>query len=148
MPIIIKRPDLEPKHEVYEYDKIVGVIVLVFVGLWIVADILGILLLGTIEGFVVKYAPELKEDVAEINDPGRARLCSRRSVSAHGTSLGHRHPKTASNTVSGWCIPPRSRSDRQQAPTDETLFAESGVCIGSDGLLQLAVVRSNRPKPH
>lgn len=52
MPIIIHRPDLEPLGEVYPYDKVLGVIMIVLVGLWIAGDIIMALLVGSVAGFM------------------------------------------------------------------------------------------------
>jgi len=54
MPIVIHRPDLEPQGEVYPYDKVLGVIVIVLVALWIVGDIIMALVVGSVTGFMAR----------------------------------------------------------------------------------------------
>ncbi len=148
MPIIIKRPDLEPKRETYEYDKIVGVIILVVVGLWIVADILGILLLGTIEGFVVKYAPDLKEDLAEVNT-----LVALAFLKTFG--FGAWYALCGIGIRNGlkygfWLVYPASIALLivNKLPTDETLFAESVFALVAMGYCSWRLFGKTEPKPH
>lgn len=69
MPIIIHRPDLDPKPEPFAYDKVVGVIVMVLVGLWVVGDFLTLLVLGSMEGFLSQVSPNLTKagEMGELN---------------------------------------------------------------------------------
>jgi hypothetical protein len=68
MPIIIHRPDFEPPREAYAYDKIVGVIMLVLVGLWIAGDLFALVLMGSLEGLLSKAGADLKtSDLRALN---------------------------------------------------------------------------------
>jgi hypothetical protein len=148
MPIVIHRPDLAPKREVFPYDRIVGVIIMVVVGLWLLYDVLGIMLLGSVEGFFTKIAPgEAEKEIADLN-----RIVVLDFVKTLGfgswfvvCAIGIRN----SLKYGFWLVIPASIAliVVNGLPINETLFAESAFALVAMGYCAWRLAGWAGPKP-